>query len=773
MKSKDFNSVRQPLKNHIPKSVIKTSRDEGCWNLQIRRQENYYGQDKLIPFSKLPLSELPRGLYGYAFIVGALFQSEDRPQEDGTQLYTGDGMIYRIGFEGGKAILKTRIAKTPCYYADPATQFYLANNSIEPLLFAFRKNRLVSYFTKKYKLFSYFSAFRNGGPSRFSLILGSRNQLNTAFVRTRDHLLLTIDAGRPYLLDPNTMELLEPAGSTQEWFSIFPVISRLTWINIFETYVNSAHYVADVSRLEDKQDEVFSTNYSTGYNGKFKKIVNWVLDSIWLRKIIKFFYALRKQKFELKRELGRFTYLIRYRFEDKRNKFQSTMERWRLILPDGQPVLVEQSLHQLAITDKYIILADISFRMEFSQIFSPFIFGFLRLWKFNKIYSLGSWIHSVFLRQVKPLPFANLYIVKREDLDNDTQNKSEDIPENIPEITVGTVRLPHEISHFSADYANPDNKITLHVGHVNGWDVTEWITQYDKPVSGKPAFRRDLAGMMVGSTDLGSLGRYVVDGTTGQLESCRLAHDSDSTWSLSVYTHRDLNRDLSTESAHEVKNIYWLSLGFTWELIPQRIYDAYKSSQYRTVPIEELPDHDKPITLLRLDTEKMAIVDSYQFPSGCYVSSPQFIPSNFPCPDDMDKSIHGYIVCTVLLDSDGASESNHPIDEFWVFHADDLTNKPVYRLGALSDADPLNLAITIHSTWLPDIACEQQYSAEERCKRRQKSVENDYQHLIIKKGKATQELFHDIVYPHFAKQTLESDFENFLSSKELQKNSQL
>ncbi len=749
---------------HIPRSVVKTSRHEGYWQLEIRQQENKDRQYKIVSLADLPLAELPSGLHGYAFIVGALFQSENKPQEDGTQLYTGDGMVYRLGFEDGKATLKTRIAKTPCYYADLATQFYLADNSVEPIPFALFNKKILSYFVEKYKRFCYFAAFRNGGPSRFSIIFGARNQLNTAFLRTKDHLLLTMDAGRAYQLDPDSMELLEPVGSTKDWYSIFPIISRLTWINTFDTYISSAHYVTDLDNSNGKQDELFTTNYSTGYNGKFKKIVNWVLESNCFHQLVKLFYASLQIKFNPKQDLGRFTDLIRYRFADEEKNLQATMERWRLVLPNDEPVLVNQSLHQLAITENYIILADIAFKIEFSQIFSPFLFGFLRLWKSNRTYSLGSWIYSVFLQAIKPLPFANLYIINRQDLDKGNQGYSiEDLPDNRRTITAQKVTLPREISHFAADYSNPHNKITLYVGHVNGWDVTEWITRHDTSVPGKP-FREDLEGMMVGSTDLGSLGRYVVDGETGAIESSKTVQDSQSTWALSLYTHRELNRDSLTETATEVKNIYWLSLGFTWELIPQRIYDTYKSDPRRVVPVEQLPEQNKPITLLRLDTQQMEIVDSYHFPSGTYVSSMQFIPSFLPCPEDIDESIHGFIVCTVMLDPD-PSQSARATDEFWIFHADDLKNKPIYRLSASLDDEPLNLAMTIHSTWLPDIR-QQQYSEDQRRKRREDSVKNDYLHLIEKKRKEVQELFNDIVLPKFINQTSEEKFEEFLLPKD-------
>lgn len=743
---------------YIPNSVIKTRRKEWFWNLEVRKQEPG-NCDRLITLTKLPLAELPPGLSGYVFVVGALFQSQDKPQEDGTQLYTGDGMVYRLGFEDGKPTLKTRIAKTPCYYADPATQFYLADNYLQGIPYLFKN--ISSYFVKKHKLFSYFAAFRNGGPSRFSIFLGSRNQLNTAFLNTKEHLLLTMDAGRAYQLDPDSMELIDPVGSTKDWFSIFPVISRFTWINTFETYVSSAHYVSDMNSLSNKQDELYTTNYSTGYNGKFKQLINWLLDSYWFKKVLRLLYLLLQQKAVMNREFGRFTYLIRYKFADKQKELAPIMERWRLVLPDGSPVLVEQSLHQLAITERYIILADIAFKMEFSQIFAPFVFGFLRLARFIKYERLGSWIYAIFLQAIKPLPFANLYIVNRQDLDKENQgDPTETIPENIPKITVQQVQLPREISHFAADYSNPDNKITLHVGHVNGWDVTEWITRYDQPVPGK-SLRKDLEGMMVGTTDLGALGKYVVDGKTGEIESCKTVRDPKFTWSPSLYTHRNLSRDLLTETAKEVKNIYWLSLGFAWELIPERIYNAYKEDPRRFLPVEELPQENKPITLLRLDTEQMVIVDSYKFPAGTYVSSTQFVPSSLPCPEGVDESIHGFITCIVMVDPD---DSNTARDEFWIFHADDFNHKPVYRLSASSGDEPLNIAMTIHSTWIPTI--HQQDSKEQRCERRKKSVTEDYQHAIANKSKIVQELFEDIVYPNFIDQTLEEDFERFLSPKD-------
>ncbi|HBB30443.1 MAG TPA: hypothetical protein DDZ80_22540 [Cyanobacteria bacterium UBA8803] len=730
-----MTNTHTPSHHHIPKSVIKTSREElDIPELQIHRQENKNTQS-------VPVDKLPEDLQGYAFIVGALFQAEDRPQEDGTLLYTGDGMIYRLGFEDGQATLKTRIAKTPCYYADLPTQLYLAEKAIEPK----------AQFAQENRIFSYFSGFRNGGQSRYSIILGGRNQLNTAFLQTRDYLLVTIDAGRPYIVDPDTLELIEPIGSTSQWKGIFPVIAKVFRNNIFDIYVNSAHPVADLSHSEERPDEIFTTNYSTGYNGKYKEPVNRILDSLSVKLKILF-----KDKKIGQEDFGRFTDLIRYQFGDKEAGIEPKMKSWRMMLPDGKPILVEQSLHQIALTEKYLILSDINFRMEFSQIFSPFIFGFLRLPLFRKkvFDCLGAWIYAVFLSQCKPLPFGTLYIVKREDLMQDP---------DATEVTAKKVIIPIEISHFAADYANPNNQITIHIGHSNGWDVTEGITRYDKPVPGK-SLRHDLEGMMSGTTDLGCLGRYVIDGETGEIESTELLHDPESTWSLSVYTHRDLSRDCKQSSSRTIKNIYWMSWGFTWELIPQRIYEAYKADKNRVVAIEKLSDYEhEPVTLLRLDTETMEIVDRFHFPDRHFACSPQFIPSSQPCPEGKDESTHGYIVCIVLADDPVQPDKSR--DEFWIFHADDFNNKPIYRLSAPSNEKPLNLALSLHSTWLRDLYQGQQYSEDERRQKREASIKLDYDYLLKEKSPTIQNLFHNIVYPHFINQTLEDKFEEILKSQ--------
>lgn len=733
-------------KHQIPNSIMKASRDEiDELKLTILKQEGN---------KSFPVESLPDDLSGHVFIAAPL------PYEDGSFVLNGDGMIYRLDLTEGKAKLKTRIAKTPCYYADVAIQNQPEN------------------YPNDFK-------FKNGGPSRMSLVLGSRNQLNTAFLKTSEQLFVTFDAGRPYEIDPSSLEILEPVGSTENWKTMFPSS------NLFGTYANPAHPVSNSNGLKE---ELFTINYSTGYKGDYKdsiqNIVSWIknnkqkpinniiiftqlfdvvlkicfaifnilrkaiipilcllIDVILDKRILSFIKNLpqiigslseiKEQQIDSLLEQIEYGYTKLICYDLKTKNFKSL----EMILPDEKPVSPDQTIHQMAITKDYIIFMDIAFKVELSQIFYPFWSESLRKLKNITIqiiesssnpFSLSNnevkknissvaheYIYSGLLRFIPPKPYTNLYIISRKLL-------SETIEKNEDKIKVQKVTIPREVSHFTADYCNPDDKITLHIAHNNGSDVTEWIRKCDSPVPGKK-LRPELAGMLVGTTDLGSLARYVIDGKSGVVLDERVISDTEFTWSLSVDTHNELCDQSINETDDTVKNIYWMSWGFSWENIPKRIYEFYKNGKFRHIHHDQLPKDYKPTQLLRLDTEKMEIVDSFEFPYGHFACTPQFIPSYLPCPEDKDPSIHGYIVCVVLADNSG--DPNQPQDEFWILHADDFNNKPVYRLSS----PHLNLGLAIHSTWLQEIDT-QKYSQEELCEKRKISFDEDYGKYFRKDG---------------------------------------
>ncbi len=143
-------------------------------------------------------------------------------------------MVYRFSFDQGNASLKTRFIKPPCYYADLATVNETKGSQYKDL------------------------AFQNLGISRVSLNkLGVRNQLNTAFVPFKlsddesERLLVTWDVGRPYEVDPETLETLTPVGKNQDWEDFLPSQQAQP----FKQVMSSAHPVFDF-----KTGELFTVN---------------------------------------------------------------------------------------------------------------------------------------------------------------------------------------------------------------------------------------------------------------------------------------------------------------------------------------------------------------------------------------------------------------------------------------------------------------------------------------------------------------------------------
>ena len=150
--------------------------------------------------------------------------------------------------------------------------------------------------------------FLDGGMVRSSLVLGTRNQMNTAFVATKEHLLATFDAARPHIIDPDTLELLEPIGEASNWQGLAP--KQPAWITqVFQPYSNPAHPVCDHLHVPaTSAGEFITANYSAGVSllniaDRFRR---------WLKA------RLGEDGIILTNPWGAFTSLIRYRFNSSK-----------------------------------------------------------------------------------------------------------------------------------------------------------------------------------------------------------------------------------------------------------------------------------------------------------------------------------------------------------------------------------------------------------------------------------------------------------------------
>lgn len=673
----------------VPESIMSASRTEHTdLNLNIE-------------------GELPLDIQGHVFIVAPVgtVDSGGLPFHNGDSLLNGDGMIYRLDFNRqGEAKVKTRVVKPPDYYADQATQ--------------------PGSQYSKYR-------FRNHGISRFSLALGFRDELNTSFLPMRwsedslGRLLVTYDAGRPYELDTETLEVVTPVGSNQEWqaevnkppFPFKPILStahpafdvytgEMFTVNYGRSIFNFLETFPATLALEELPEEIYHLAAAIiGFFTAdiFRDILRGSLQ--WVQGILK--EAINVIQKLIGEDIEDFVYVIRW-------DGTGHLERWRLRLPDGSPVKIEQTMHQIGVSKDYVVLMDTAFIMGTEQVL-------------NNPLPEDKKVERTFreLLERANLPDSVIYLVRRSDL------KAGQHPAySEQEVTVLAKKLviPLPAAHFLVDYENPNGQITLHIAHICAWDVAEWVRQYD--LSAYPPHHpiaQRVYSMEPNEMDISRMGRYVIDGDRGEVVQSKVIYDSPYTWGTGLYAYQD--QLPSGKQPKRLDNIYWSSFGLWEEMMTKFLFELYKDYKYRVVPLEDLLDFAKqgvPSCLFRLHTseESMTIADSYQFPDGCIGSSPQFIPRR----GSEGNSVDGYLICSVFT----------PVsNEFWIFDGANLAGKPLCKL---SHPD-LNFGFTLHTAWLPNIG------------RRQASynipVKSDYQELVDKQCPNIQKLFEDEVYPHF------------------------
>ncbi len=651
--------------------------------------------------------QLPQDISGHVFVVATVgsVDSGGLPYPDGTPIFNGDGMIYRFDFNSSQDVrVTTRLAKTPDYYADLATKQ-----------------------GSKYEKYR----FRNLGMGRVSLPLGLRNQLTTAFLAMKfsesesDRLLLNLDGGRPYEIDPQTLATVTPVGSNQEWRAQAETPFKFT----FEPVLSTAHPVFD-----PYTKEVFTVNYGRSLGNILQAIpLIYDLDQIpeevdsfleglseflrveYLRNFFQRFFQSSDNLLQFYAnvfekiagvDVDNFVYLIRW-------DGKSDLERWRVVLPDKTPVKIEQTMHQIGMSQDYIVLMDSAFQFGLEQVINNPV---------PNSKAVDKTIQALLGRPQSPN--TTIYIIPRRQLKAGQYPASNDLE---VEVVAQKVVIPLETVHFLVDYENPDNQITLHLAQICAWDGAQWIRNYDKsPYPPHNPVDPRLHGMITNALDISRMGRYKVDGESGQILKAQKIYDSQCTWGIGYYAYRDSS---TTTIPPRLENIYWTSLGLWKELISDSVLQLYKDYKYRAVPVEELlrlADTGIPAHLYRIYTsdESLNIADRYEFPNGYMVNSAQFIPRG----DVQGDSTDGYIFCAVLS---GAG------NEIWIFDAQDLASGALCKLSHPS----LDFGFTIHTAWLAQIA--------PRNASYHIGVRQDYQDIVKQKSAKVQELFEKEIYPHF------------------------
>lgn len=684
--------------------------------------------------------DLPDDLHGHVFIVAPIgnvsndnqgkqpymyIVEKNQTDENGGPFINGDGMIYRFDFnDTSKVKWMQKIVKPKDYKVAENIK-----NSQEELNFP--------------ELFK----FSNYGLLNFSLLLGMRNQLNTAFLPIPfkdddNRMLVTYDGGRPYEIDTKTLEVVTPVGALAEWK---PLIDRVP-IFPLKPILSTAHPVFDTKK-GDGNREMFTVNYG-------RSVLNFldILEKIDIPKILQQVESvlplpsrysgdlINNAKDRVKAFLDRakalknilrvvtellqkilpkipwlltdFVYLMKWDGEN-------CLKRWSLVDCDGSPIKLYQSIHQMALTEDYVVLMDTSYSFGVAQGISNFR-SISPLRRSASI--LREWTRSI------PEADTLVYIVNREDLKQERNT-----------VVARKVRIPGEVIHFTVDYENPEQKIVLHVAHLCAWDVAEWLRKDDTSPYGGFDIPSDILGMLVGVADASLMGRYVIDASHCNkpeiIESKTMKHDR-CTWGPTLSTY-----DGEFSNENRLGKIYWTSLGLWQELTTKFMCDQYKDYKYRNIPLKELlkkAKEGRPSCLFKLDAQSLKIEDHYEFPKGHIAFSPAFVPKK----DRDDKSQECYIVCVVFT----------PLrSEIWIFDTENLNKAnerkekgPVCKLYH----DNLNIGMSIHATWLKNIGprqyTEYDIKAEDDYKKSIKELKDFVEGLQYFCDKEKDDLLEDI-----------------------------
>ncbi|MEO1670262.1 MAG: carotenoid oxygenase family protein [Cyanobacteria bacterium J06631_2] len=785
------------LPSRFPQTVVAVSREEFVEPIELTIHD-----------AAGKAATLPEDLMGHYFMISPVGSSssaqvEGDPQtvwvsKDGwTALYNGDGMIYRLDFAGGKAQLKTRLVKPPCYYADLATADP-ANSDLYGRL-----------------------KFYNLGISRGSFnLLGIRNQLNTAFVPFKlkddasERLLITWDVGRPYEIDPETLETLTPIGLNESWSDLLPGQQRIP----FKNMMASAHPVFDYDAEKFYTLNVGkslwtmlalkrSINVRLAENsGAFKSLVKqWISDRnfklaqsfnnvlVLLYSVILFalkgiIYLADLAVTIFKFFVGGYDFVHLLEWD---GKHVGISNKWNIVLPFNRPLKIGQTVHQMSITEDYIVFAETSFKFSLENTLP-----------FQRSSLLSSFIVFItdFLNYPQ-FPSTNLYIVSKADLAQQSTSLFTRITnlfdrtefKHLPKVVAKKVEIQPEFSHYVLDYDNDQDQIVVHAAHLAASDIAEYIRIYDRSAyddrdpdevgdiydDPELTYRiQQLAGNIVSPTDISRLGRLVIDAKRGKVidqqlfpnETDRLpineqlaAHNLDPhdqidpkyllTWSTAFYVYPD------RRPTKRLTDIYWNSWGAWPDTLTNRAIEAYQDYPERLVDLKKVIDltyEGVPSSLCHLKIKsdpnqgtqiELNEENFYQFDKRNLGTSAQFIPR----PNTEDQT-DGYIVCAVLTSdrflAQPTEADNNPDwsqnSEIWIFDAQNLSQGPLYKMSH----PKLNIGFSFHTTWMPEVKSPE--------RRLDYDVRQDYEELVAELitnqsavGDNIRQLFEEEIYPHF------------------------
>jgi hypothetical protein len=649
--------------------------------------------------------------------------------EFGTPVMNGDGMVLLLNFNNDPVTAKSRLMKTPCYYADQA---YPYKDNLE--------NKLI--------------AFKNWGIARISLMLGPRNEQNTALIPvkfngTKTALVSAYDVGRPFLLDANSLELKTPLGGHADWtigtpsivpwpFSLImstahptfdPYTQELFCVNfirnmasIFSESRVIFHLKNDSQLVKDKFSAFFENLESSeaGLNPEEKR-----------NKIIDFFENIdthlgtEKPETPDSSDSGNQVYLMRW-------KGEAEIEKWLLHDQAGNPIAIKQCMHQISISEDYILLTDTSFKFSADLMFNAL---------FLNDEKLDAKVRKALSNPM--LPYTTCYIVKRKEL---TAGGGTAVAYTLQQ------NIPLETIHYSLNYKNPNGVMTLYGAHNSAICVAEWMRHFDiAKLTGQPVDPEVIGLFALGSMDVGRLGKWLIDGEklTVDTQNSKVFAGQGNTsadkigpnsWNIGLYTYRDMISE--TTNVDTIEYLWLVSNGLDKRMLSEFIFDLYKDYPNRIVPADEmlkLTQKGIPCGITRVNAATMEPDDYYQFDFDTFPRSVQFVPRT-PKSTVIPASVDGYIFCTIQTKNPPDSPNGYR-SEFWLFDAMNVAQGPICKLSN----SEIQFCFTLHSTWLAnDDDFDLKYNV---------SIKEDYDEVInglpFVDKQIVEHIFEKEVYPNF------------------------
>lgn len=372
----------------------------------------------------------------------------------------------------------------------------------------------------------------------------------------------------------------------------------------------------------------------------------------------------------------------------------SDFEEWIVVDKNGAEIEIKQSIHELVFTRDYILLADTAF-VAGTEMFTP--------WKNAKLPNNKTIVHIIDRRDLKPEKIS---------------------------VSSKQVVIDQPCIHLIPEYENPNDKITVYMLHTPATNTAEILRSYDRDLNGN-LFPKHLTGYgTLPVLDLSSIGKHVIDVTQSEIDRSEYISETPYCWGPYIYTY--MGRQVKPYNGQD---LFVMFKGFSRDILPERIFNAYKDVDKRQIPIKTMVSgegvhHNNSIC--RITTEDFAIADAYVFPD-------RILLYTIATLDSKNQKGSGYIIAGIVTDQAVSEQSSG--HEYWIFDASDLAKGPICKLGHES----LNNSTLFHAVFISKAVSKK---LDQRNVSYRIPIREDYPKEELEKwDDSVLECFEDVIWP--------------------------